>query len=335
MANKLPKKRHNMRDVARHAGVSVATVSRVLSGSSAVAQSTHERVRIAIDALEFVPSAAARAINSGRTYMVGALVPTLDNAIFSRFLDALELELSEQGFSMVVATTNDDPDREAQRAQDLLNLGVEGFFVSGITHSEAFSALIRRYKTPVIATSYYDPASPLITIGYDNRRAAEQALGHLLDMGHSVIVVLSGPTATNDRTRARVEALRLQQDVDLRFHELPIAFTAAAETVEHIVAQAPDATALLCLSDVIAQGALTGFQRLGIGVPDQISVVGVDDLPSSQSTWPPLSSVHLPVRRMGTSAAAHLAGWIETGIPPLPVKLETEITSRASVRRLL
>ncbi|MCV3272160.1 LacI family DNA-binding transcriptional regulator [Roseobacter sp. WL0113] len=323
-----------MRDVARRAGVSVATVSRVMSGSSAVSHTTHARVRSAIEALDFVPSAAARAINSGRTHMVGALVPTLDNAIFSSFLDALELALAEHGFSLVVATTNSDPEKEAQRAQDLLNLGVEGFIVSGITHSDTFDALIRRYRTPVIATSYFDPESPLVTVGYDNGEAALRALDHLLEMGHTAIAVLSGPTATNDRTRVRVDALRSRRDLALTFHEVPIDFVAAARAVDGLVAQASGTTALLCLSDVIAQGVLAGLQRLGLRVPEQISIVGVDDLPSSQSTWPPLSSVHLPVKRMGTCAAAKLARWIETGEAAAPLKLETEMAARRSVRRL-
>ncbi|MGZ2259013.1 LacI family DNA-binding transcriptional regulator [Roseobacter sp. A03A-229] len=323
-----------MRDVARHAGVSVATVSRVLSGSSTVAQATHEKVQTAINALDFVPSAAARAINSGRTYMVGALVPTLDNAIFSRFLDALEIELARHGFSLVVATTNNDLQKETQRAQDLLNLGVEGFVVSGVTHSDEFDALVRKYKAPVIATSYFDAEDPLTTVGYDNREAASYALDHLVEMGHSTIAVLSGPTENNDRTRARVEALRARRDLELLFYEIPIEFTAAAGVVDEVKTQAPEVTACLCLSDVIAQGVLSGFQRLGIRVPDEISIVGVDDLPSSQSTWPPLSSVHLPVRRMGTCAAEKLAQWIETGEPAGSVKLDTTMTIRSSVKRL-
>lgn len=320
-----------MRDVARHAGVSVATVSRVMSGASNVAGATQAKVQRAIDTLEFVPSAAARAINSGRTYMVGALVPTLDHAIFSRFLDALELTLAEHGFSLVVATTNDDPEREAQRALDLLNLGVEGFVVSGITRCATFGALIKRHKTPVIATSYFDPDSETPTIGYDNGTAAQQALQHLIDMGHEDILVLSGPAWNNDRTKARLDALTGCTQARLTVREIPVTVAAAAD---HVAAIPAPITALLCLSDVLAQGAMHGLRRRGLEVPDDISVIGIDDLPSSQSLWPPLSSVHLPVRRMGACAGETLARWIETGERAAPINLETRLEPRASVRRI-
>ncbi|WP_299673981.1 LacI family DNA-binding transcriptional regulator [uncultured Roseobacter sp.] len=333
MTEKTAKKRHNMRDVARYAGVSVATVSRVVSGASSVADTTQARVRSAIDALNFVPSAAARVINSGRSYMVGALVPTLDHAIFSRFLDALERELADHGFSLVVATTHDDPDREARRAQDLLNLGVEGFVVSGLSHSDAFGDLIARYKTPVIATSYFDPSSPLVTVGYDNGAAALRALDHLVEMGHETIAVLSGPMRDNDRTRARVRALKRQPAQALQFHDVPMGL-AASESVEDVLQSDPRVTAILCLSDVIAQGAMNGLRRLDVRVPEDMSVVGVDDLPSSQSIWPPLSSVHLPVTRMGTCAAERLARWIETGERARPLELETRMVARSTVRSL-
>ena len=119
MAGTPARKRATLRDVAQMAGVSAATVSRVVNANALVSERTRVRVQAAIDALHFVPSAAARAINSGRTHVVGALVPTLDNAIFSRFLDALEEGLAGYGLSLVVATTKDDPDREAERARGL------------------------------------------------------------------------------------------------------------------------------------------------------------------------------------------------------------------------
>ena len=110
-----PKKRANLRDVAKAAGVSVATVSRVLNEPSVVKKDTLEKVQATIADLKFVPSAAARAINSGRTRFVGALVPTLDNAIFARFLAALERKLSDHQLSLIVATTEASLDIEAKK----------------------------------------------------------------------------------------------------------------------------------------------------------------------------------------------------------------------------
>ncbi|MBM7069421.1 LacI family DNA-binding transcriptional regulator [Actibacterium sp. 188UL27-1] len=323
-----------MRDVAQKAGVSIATVSRVLSGTHNVAPETRRAVEQAIADLNFVPSAAARSINSGRTHMVGALVPTLDYAIFARFLDTLELELAKAGLSLVVATTKNDPDQEAKRAGDLLNLGVEGLVVSGITRSAEFEALVTRHALPVVATSYFDPESDLPTIGYDNAAVARVAFAHLADLGHREIAVLSGPARNNDRTRTRVNTLRARDDARISFHETELNHSAAGDQTEQILAQRPNVTAILCMSDVLAQGALFRLQTLGIAVPDQLSLMGVDDLQSSACTYPPLTSVHLPVEEMGHKTATAMARWVAQGIPAKHEKLPSSISIRRSTQRL-
>jgi LacI family transcriptional regulator len=187
-----PKKRSNLRDVAKAAGVSVATVSRVLNAPALVSGETRDRVLSVIETLHFVPSAAARAINSGRTRMVGALVPTLDNAIFARFLSSLEEGLGNFGLSLVVATTDGNDETEAAKAERLVNIGVEALIVSGITHSARFDELIQRTQLPAVATSYFDPAYHLPTVGYDNAAAAALALDHLIALGHRDIASFMG-----------------------------------------------------------------------------------------------------------------------------------------------
>ncbi len=330
MAGVTERRRATLRDVAQEAGVSTATVSRVLNGSAVVSEGTRARVQAAIDALHFVPSAAARAINSGRTHVVGALVPTLDNAIFSRFLDALEEELAGYGLSLVVATTKDDTDREAKRARGLVDIGVEGLIVSGVTHSPVLDALIEKRELPVVAISYFDPSYHLPTIGYDNESAARSALGLLRDNGHKSISVYHGPSAGNDRTRARLKAFRNDPQSDFRFCAMPLDVFAASIAARSDFAGPGRATAVLALSDVLAQGALFGLQALGISVPGEVSVVGIDDLPSSAATTPALTTVHLPAREMGQRAAAALAKWVEDGIRPAPERLDTKVMRASS-----
>ncbi|MYI69541.1 MAG: LacI family transcriptional regulator, partial [Boseongicola sp. SB0673_bin_14] len=290
MAGTPARKRATLRDVAQMAGVSAATVSRVVNANALVSERTRVRVQAAIDALHFVPSAAARAINSGRTHVVGALVPTLDNAIFSRFLDALEEGLAGYGLSLVVATTKDDPDREAERARGLVDIGVEGLIVSGVTHSPVLDALIENRELPVVATSYFDPSYHLPTVGYDNERAARSALGLLRETGHQAIAVYHGPSAGNDRTRARLRAFRNDSRAEFRFRAMPLDVLAASNAARHDFAEPSGTTAVLALSDVLAQGALFGLQTLGISVPGEVSVVGIDDLPSSAATTPALTT---------------------------------------------
>ncbi|WP_171097272.1 LacI family DNA-binding transcriptional regulator [Ruegeria sp. HKCCD7255] len=331
--NPEPKKRANLRDVAKAAGVSVATVSRVLNEPAVVKKDTLEKVQTAIADLKFVPSAAARAINSGRTRFVGALVPTLDNAIFARFLAALERKLSDHQLSLIVATTEADLDIEAEKAKSLVDIGAEGLIVTGVTHSPAFHDLIERTMMPTIITSFFDPENPLPTIGYDNAAAAQLALQHLNDLGHRNIAVVHGPVHNNDRTRARLAGLKdFPFTGELTTFETEISHQGGADVAHQLSNLDTKPDAILCLSDVVALGILLGFQAQEIAVPDQISMVGVDDLPTSSVSVPPLTSVHLPVSQMGERVADALAHWITEQQPPEPERLDAYIVVRNSTK---
>ncbi|CUJ98806.1 Ribose operon repressor [Ruegeria denitrificans] len=326
-----PKKRANLRDVAKVAGVSVATVSRVLNEPGVVKKDTLEKVQAAIDALKFVPSAAARAINSGRTRFVGALVPTLDNAIFARFLAALERTLSERQLSLIVATTDSDLEIEAEKAQSLVDIGAEGLIITGAAHSDALHDLLNRTMLPAIVTSFYDAENPLPTIGYDNAAVAQLALQHLADLGHRRIAVVHGPVHDNDRTRTRLSGLRaLPWTGELTTYETEISHRGGAEGARRICSQPQKPDAILCLSDVVALGVLFGLQAEGITVPDDVSLVGIDDLPSSAVAVPAITTVHLPVSQMGEKAADALARWISDQERPSAERLEGRLMERQS-----
>jgi LacI family transcriptional regulator len=333
MTVRTARKRANLRDVAKAAGVSVATVSRVLNSPSLVSDDTRTRVRSAIDTLHFVPSAAARAINSGRTKMVGALVPTLDNAIFASFLSCLEDGLGEYGLSLVVATTNGDEETEAVKAERLVDVGVEALIVSGVSHSAAFDDLVRRTRLPAIATSYFDAGYHLPTVGYDNAAAAAMALDHLTSAGHRDIAVLHGPTDQNDRTRARLRGLRdAAGEARLHFFATDLTMEGGTAATRAFLTSGVGCTALLCLSDVLAMSALFELRRHGLDVPGQLSVMGVDNLPAAAHTEPRLTTVRLPVSRMGHCTAHAVGEWIERQTIPKSLLLESSLVIRDSTR---
>lgn len=328
------KKRANLRDVAQAAQVSVATVSRVLNSPEVVQEKTRIRVQAAISELGFHPSAAARAINSGRTKIIGALVPTLDNDIFAQTLDSIEDRLSDFGFSLVVATTDEDPEKEARKAKELLDIGVEGLLLSGVSHSETLYDFVAHTRVPTVAISYFDPNYRFPTIGYDNHAAAQIALEHVLSLGHRKVAVVHGPAAQNDRTRDRLAGIKaLGKDADLTFFEAELTVSGGGDVVRRALMAGQRFEAYLCISDVLALGAIFEMQRQGLRVPDDVSVMGLHDLPSAQATYPRLSTVRLPARQMGGKAAEAIAAWVEDGDRPEPLCLPSELKVRESTAR--
>jgi LacI family transcriptional regulator len=295
-----------VRGIAGATGLSVATVSRVINGAINVAPRTRRQVLDAIAAAGFEPNAAARALSTRRSRTLGALIPTLAHSIFATFLNGIERESARHGYALVVATTGNDIAVEAARARDLLQLGAEGLIVSGARRDAGFEALIAQRRLPVVATSIYNPRYVLPTIGYDNRALGRLALRHLRDLGHRRIAVLHGPLAENDRTRLRLAGVR-----------------AALGT-------RPTPTALLCLSDVLALGALFEARRATIEVPAQLSIMGFDDLDWAAVCEPPLTTLRLPTARMGELAARALIDFLDRGAPIRACLLAADTVVRES-----
>ena len=325
------KKRSNLRDVASRSGVSVATVSRVLNSPNKVAVETRTRVEQAITELKFVPSAAARAMNRGNSGFVAALLPTLDNAIYARVVNGLEARFQADGLSLIVAQTGDAPDVELTRARQMIDIGAEALIVVGVTHDPELYALIERTQRPVVAVSYYDAASSIPTIGYDNWEAASVAARHFADLGHRRVGVLHGPVENNDRMRRRRKSLEEQDfGLDFTFLEVELSMAGGQDGIDRIRDHHPEVTAALCFSDVIAHGALHRLNALGVRVPDDLSVMGIENLPASQFTYPTLTSVRLCVERMGELSAEAIISWLRTGARPDSTNLPVGLVRRGS-----
>ena len=215
-----------------------------------------------------------------------------------------------------------------------MNLGIEGLTVSGITHSQTFETSIQRRGLPVIAASFFAPEHHLPTLGYDNAAIALMALDHLLDLGHRKIAVLHGPLDTNDRTSTRIKALRDRVPSNTIFIEQELLYDASASSAQELVRKETGTTALLCLSDVLALGALSGLQNLGVAVPEAMSVIGREDLPASRTTSPPMTSITLPLDEMGRHTARAIQRWIDFGERPNPINLPLKLVLRNSTGRV-
>jgi len=305
-------------DVARSAGVSLATASRALSDQVPVRLETRQRVRDAANMLGYMPHGAARALATRRSRTVGAVFPPVDNPIFAAAMQALARELAAAGFTLLLATHEYDPGGELEATRALLERGVDGLVLIGMDHDPALFDLIARSGVPYEITWSLDPSGHHHCVGVAHRIASVRITQHLLDLGHREFAVIAGFTAHNDRARERLDGVRAA--LAGRGIELPVARVVETEfsvpggrrAFIELRARDPGFTALVCSNDLLALGALTECIRRGIAVPEEISIAGFDDIDMAAEVTPALTTVHVPAADIGRIAAermlARLAG---------------------------
>ncbi|MGI9421285.1 MAG: substrate-binding domain-containing protein [Geminicoccaceae bacterium] len=330
-----PEIRPGVRSIARATGLSVATVSRVLNGSANVKTSTRDRVLAAVRDLGYAPHAAARALATSRTRTIAAVVPTLEHSIFARFLNMVEVELARHGYALIIATSGGAHDQELKRVRELLDMGGEGLILSGIDHHPELLELIEARRVPTVCTSIYDAGSPLPTIGYDNENLGKDAIGYLQDLGHRRIAVIHGPLADNDRTRLRRAGIERasRPETELHFFETNLVAAGGAAAARSLLGKTCRPSAALCLSDVLALGVLFESGRQGLDVPEQLSVMGFDDLDWAEHSQPSLTTIKLPTAEMGRMAADALVDRLDHGIELPSLCLPSSIVTRMSTAR--
>lgn len=318
-------------DVARAAGVSTATVSRVVNASGPVRPALREKVQAAVAALGYVPNAGARAMMLRRSGTVGAIFPTVDNAIFAKAIDALQRQLAESGLQLLLATSDYDPQIEARQAASLLTCGVDALVLCGTGQPPAMLQRLRRRGIPVVHVMSWPAPPGLVSVGFDNRRAMGKVVRYLMDLGHRRIAMLAGITRDNDRATARVAGVRetlRAAGLDLppeRLVERPYALGPAREGLRTLLAAAPAPTAIVCGNDVLAFGALLEAQEQGIAVPAALSIVGFDDLELAAQLRPALTTVRVPTAQLWRHAASIVVDALRRGEPAVAGAPEFEV----------
>jgi LacI family transcriptional regulator len=318
-------------DVARAAGVSLATASRALAEPALVRTETRERVQGAASMLGYVPHGAARALATRRSRTIGTVFPPVDNPIFAAATQALARELSNSGYTLLLASHEYDPVAELAATRTLLERGVDGLVLVGMDHEPELYALVRQAGVPYELMWSVDSSGHHPCVGVAHRIASARATQHLLELGHREFAVVAGRTAHNDRTRERLAGVRealAARAIELRAErvvESEFALPQARAAFGLLLARAPGFTALVCGNDVLAIGALAECASRGIAVPGRISVVGFDDIDMASGVTPALTTVHVPAAEMGRRAAARmlarLAGSPVAHVEELPADL--------------
>lgn len=326
-----------LRDVALHAGVSTATVSRCLNTPSAVREETRRRVQNAVESLGYTPHFAGQALASNRTNTIGAVIPTMENAIFARGLQAVEEELAKAGVTLLVASSGYDPDREHAQVRALLGRAVDGVLLIGHARPEPTYALLKRHGAPlVLAWSRERDGSPPC-VGFDNVDAAYNIAAEIVRLGHREIAMIGGLTSWNDRASDRIAGVRRALDAaglalrSDRLIEAAYTLEAGEQACRQLLAAPTRPTAVLCGNDVLAAGAFKAARSLGLRIPDDVSITGFDDIDLADAVEPGLTTVHVPHRRMGRLAAQTLLGLRDDASLPAETCLKTWIVHRGSV----
>jgi LacI family transcriptional regulator len=323
-------------DVAVAAGVSTATVSRVLNRPDAVRGKLRSQVESAVARLGYVPHAGARSLMLKRTGTIGAVFPTVDNAIFAKAIDALQRRLTQAGYQLLIATNDYSPAAEERQALNLLTRGVDGLLLCGIGQRPSLLARLKARALPVVHVMSWPPPPGLACVGFDNARAMAQVVRYLLDLGHRRIAMLAGVTRDNDRAAARLVGVR--DALAAAGLKLPPAYVAerryslaaAREGLQHLMRATTPPTAVVCGNDVLAIGALLEAQRLSIEVPRELSIVGFDDLELASHVQPALTTVHVPAEAMWRTAAEQVLAMLGGNEAPADVEVEVSLVVRGS-----
>ncbi|NOD63387.1 MULTISPECIES: LacI family DNA-binding transcriptional regulator [unclassified Ruegeria] len=325
-------------DVAKAAGVSTATVSRCLNNPQQVVEATRRRVLSAVDALGYTPNFAARVMAAKRSFTIGAIIPTMENAIFARGLQAFQEEIHKRGYTLLVSSSAYKPEVEQEQIRTLVARGADALLLIGHDRDERIYDYLERQKVPALVAWSFSPNNRMPSVGFDNRQAMKTLAQQVIGLGHTRLATISGFSKGNDRARLRIEGIQdamtengLASD-DLIVAETTYEIENGAEAFRDLMSHARAPTAVLCGNDVLAVGAMRQAQEMGLRVPDDVSITGFDDIELARIVSPALTTVHVPHREMGQKAALELIHMIETNAPGRSVELSTRLICRASLQ---
>ena len=268
-----------------------------------------------------------------RTDSVGAVIPTLDNAIYAVSTHTLQKALKDAGYSLVLACHEFDLEAEARMARAFVERGVDALVLVGTAHHRATRDLLDAAAIPYVLTWSLDRSSAHPCVGFDNRAAGRAIAGHLVGLGHRRIAMISGVTAGNDRARDRLAGVRAElKRAGLVLEcvvEAPYSLGAGRAALGRVLAAARP-TAVVCGNDILAIGAIQEAQSRGIGVPTGLSIAGFDDMEIATVVSPALTTVRLPIAEIGVRAAGYLIARLRGADPPARMALPIELVARAS-----
>lgn len=322
--------------VAERSGVSPSTVSRILNGTAVVSQDKRALVERSIADLGFVPNPMARGLAGGRTLSVGVVTQAIDSPFYGIALRGIEDELDKSGYSALYVSGHWNAVEEARCIETLRSRRVDGIIV--LTGRLSDAALRACAKTvPIVATGRTLKASGLVSLKFDNVAGARMATEHLIQLGHRRIAFIAGDPAHPDAIereqgyRAALDAAGIAPEAGLvvvgQFHE-----ESGRQAIDHLLKSRQRFTAVFAANDQMAFGAALALHQRGLRVPEDISLVGFDDLAASMYALPPLSTVHQPGYELGRLAATAMLQLLAGRQPRIDVPAPRLVVRESSAR---
>ena len=325
-------------EVARRAGVSTATVSRVLSRPDVVAPETRSRVLRAVDRLGYTPNSTAANLRMLRSRKLLVTVPDISNSFFSLILQGIEDAAQREGYAVLLGDAQHDEEREERYALMLKRKEADGLIFLGHRLPKEAEALVRAMAprcAPVVNGCEFNPRLGVPSVHIDNAKAASEAMAHLYQLGHRRIGVITGPLVSplsRDRLRgAKSRAKKERAEQDLTVMQADFSIESGVAATEDLLSRTPMPTAIFSFSDEMAIGVINVARSRGLRVPADLSVVGFDDIRFARYLDPPLTTIAQPKREIGEGTVRLLLEILGGAIkPPASVTLPHTLVIRAT-----
>lgn len=324
----------SIKDVAKAAGLSVATVSRALNGQSAVSDDARAKVLSAAESLGYRPNIVARSLRTDRTRTIGLVISDVLNPYFTELARSVEEEARELGYSVIIGNADERADLEAHHVRTLLERRIDGLLVSPADDHSPLTLDVADGPTPVVFVDRWIPGCATPVVRADGREAIRDLVAHLYALGHRRLAIIAGPVTTTTG-RERVEAFRAAlSEFGLLLPESHIGrgdfqTRSGRLATEHFLDLPKRPDVVFATDNLMALGALDAIRERGLRVPDDIGLAAFDDIPWFPHTAPPITTISQPTTELGRVAVRALADLI-SGKPARSTVLPAHLVVRRS-----
>jgi LacI family transcriptional regulator len=312
--------RVTMSDVAREAGVSLMTVSRVINEKGEISPETRVRVQSVIEKLRYRPSGIARSLAGGQTYTIGLIVPDIANPYFSGIAHGVASVANTEGFGLLLCDCEEDTSLELTMLDVLEEKRVDGVIIAAPrTSTDKLLPVLTRHPNVVVVNRLFEEAKGANARGYvmnNDKTGGYLVTRHLAERGHRMIGFLAGPSSSYGSMRRMIGYRAAFEEYGLEFNSQIVRYCVPTveggrESTNQLIQEYPEITALFCFNDLVAIGALQSCEQLGRKVPDDLAIIGYDDIPMASWVTPALTTCKVKFEEMGKASMQLLIDHIE------------------------